>query len=224
VIDTATQSTRRRLQDAALDLFERFGFDAVTIDDIAAAAGTSRRTFFRYFATKEDAAVADFDIRIQLLTDLLAEVPRPGQSAIDRIAEAGRVVISAVWADPEFYLKRYRIVYANPPLLDRMSLDDRRYEDLIARTVREDFPTASGALHARMFAAAAMAVTNAVFERWVLDPDTDPLPVIKEGFAELGRAVAAWQGSSIQRTDVIILTNNSLSADEIRRRLESRNG
>lgn len=219
--DTLTVSTRRRLQEAALELFERVGFDAVTCDDIADAAGTSRRTFFRHFATKEDAAVADFDARIELLVQLLAAERQPGQSAIDRVTEAGRVVFSHFLAEPDFYLKRYRIVLANAALVDRMTAADRRYEELVTQAVLDDFPGELGGLHARMFAAAALAVTNAVVERWIADPDSDPEPFATAAIAELGRAAAAWQTQSRQLSQVIILENSHLSPHEIRRRLES---
>lgn len=61
---TVAESLRdRRLEaisDGALRLFDERAFTETTVDEIAAAAGVSRRTFFRYFATKEDAALSDF--------------------------------------------------------------------------------------------------------------------------------------------------------------------
>jgi len=52
------QATRERLTRAAMALFLERGFEATTIDDIAAAADVSRRSFFHYFASKEDVVAA----------------------------------------------------------------------------------------------------------------------------------------------------------------------
>ncbi|MGW8814374.1 TetR family transcriptional regulator [Gordonia terrae] len=57
--DLARSSVRDHLADQALRLFDERGFDATTIDDIAAVVGMSSRTFFRYFATKEDVVIGD---------------------------------------------------------------------------------------------------------------------------------------------------------------------
>ena len=48
--DAPAEATRARIERAALDLFTRRGFESVTTDEVADAAGISRRTFFRYFA------------------------------------------------------------------------------------------------------------------------------------------------------------------------------
>jgi AcrR family transcriptional regulator len=79
VSETLTERRRRLLRDEigriAVDLFATRGFDAVTVDDIAQSVGTSQRTFFRYFASK-DAIVLDLARRIdQRLLDALDARP-----------------------------------------------------------------------------------------------------------------------------------------------------
>jgi AcrR family transcriptional regulator len=56
--------TREALVEAAAELFERRGYDGTTIADVAAAADISTRTFFSYFATKEDVLFPDADARV----------------------------------------------------------------------------------------------------------------------------------------------------------------
>jgi transcriptional regulator GlxA family with amidase domain len=67
--------TREAIVDAALALFERKGFDATTIEDIAAAADVSPRTFFRYFDSKVDLVLAKNHEKNHGLGELIAERP-----------------------------------------------------------------------------------------------------------------------------------------------------
>src|SRR5215207_10077227 len=55
------QVVRDALRSAAVDLFRKRGFEAITVEEIAQTAGVSRRTFFRYYESKEDVMVEHFD-------------------------------------------------------------------------------------------------------------------------------------------------------------------
>ena len=57
------RSTRRALEDAALGLFARDGYEATSAGAIARAAGVTERTFFRYFATKDEVLTPDREQR-----------------------------------------------------------------------------------------------------------------------------------------------------------------
>ena len=67
--------TREAIIDAALDLFGRKGFDATTIEDIAAAADVSPRTFFRYFDSKVDLVMAHNEAHGDKIAPLIAARP-----------------------------------------------------------------------------------------------------------------------------------------------------
>jgi TetR/AcrR family transcriptional regulator, regulator of mycofactocin system len=84
-------TSRRQLALVAMRLFSEQGFEQTTVDQIAAAAGVSRRTFFRYFATKSAVLWNDFDREVQTITRLLAQAP-PEQPMMQAIRD---VVVAA---------------------------------------------------------------------------------------------------------------------------------
>jgi AcrR family transcriptional regulator len=77
--------TRLAIEDAALDLFERQGYESTTVEEIAAAAEVSTTTFFRYFPTKADV----------LLSEHGQQLPALHRSILERPAEESDLV--AVW-------------------------------------------------------------------------------------------------------------------------------
>ena len=67
-------TTRQHIADTAIDLFAARGFDEVSVDDVAEAAGISRRTLFRYYASKNAIPWGEFDAHLEHLRELLARV------------------------------------------------------------------------------------------------------------------------------------------------------
>src|SRR3984957_14406572 len=67
-------TTRHQITDVAIELFAGRGFDEVSVDDVAEAAGIARRTLFRYYPSKNAIPWGDFDAHLQHLRELLAAV------------------------------------------------------------------------------------------------------------------------------------------------------
>ena len=82
--DSKKRETRQRISDVATGLFYARGFDAVTVEEVAAAANVSKMTVFNYFARKEDLLFDREDELKLLLREALAERPK-GQSPIDAL-------------------------------------------------------------------------------------------------------------------------------------------
>ena len=80
-------TTRSHIADVAIDLFSARGFDAVSVDDVAQAAGIARRTLFRYYASKNAILWGDFDAHLEHLGELLDDVDPD-------VATAGRAALS----------------------------------------------------------------------------------------------------------------------------------
>jgi AcrR family transcriptional regulator len=79
--------TRDAIRDAAHDLFVERGYAGTTVDDIAAAADISPRTFFRYFTSKEEVLFSRFDETLDLLREFLDQRPA-GESVGDGLRAA----------------------------------------------------------------------------------------------------------------------------------------
>lgn len=79
--------TRRALIDAAVELFDRQGYEQTTVAQIAAAAEISTRTFFGYFASKEDLLFPDSQARVEAVLDAIDQ-RRPGDRPVGVLLRA----------------------------------------------------------------------------------------------------------------------------------------
>lgn len=165
------ERTREALEAAAFDLFERKGFDHTTVEEIADACEVSRRTFFRYFSSKEDAFASDHEAKTALLTNLLAARP-----ADEPVLESVRMVIVGLCeqfgSDKQATLRRMRIAAASHDLhqLEAESYDARLDGLVDALMARGGSPVDGDArLQARLVLGAAIVIMRSVAEQWMAD-------------------------------------------------------
>jgi AcrR family transcriptional regulator len=109
-------ATRRALQEAALRLVAQRGFDRVTVEDIAEAADVSKRTFFNYFSTKEQAVLGGVPGTRETIRQSLAS--RPADESPLQALEAVLGALASELADnqPDPATRR-RLIRAEPQLL-----------------------------------------------------------------------------------------------------------
>jgi AcrR family transcriptional regulator len=157
-LETLRERKKRRTREAllrsALELFTTQGYENTTVDEIAEAVDVSQRTFFRYFAGKEDAAFA-----VQAMTEAHFVAAVRARPAHEAPMEALRQAILQGWdairetvesAVPvELYLRMYRTIESTPALL---------------------------AAHLRRSAATEETIARLLAEREGVDVETDPRP------------------------------------------------
>jgi AcrR family transcriptional regulator len=176
---------KRRTAEAivagAAGLFEERGFERTTIDQIAAAAEISRRTFFRYFADKEELFFAEDERLLAVIDQTLDDAPGD-EPVLDLARRATRALAAASAADPARRLARERLIAATPALQARRLAKTLRWEQAIAARLvarGSDWP------EALLVPKVALACFQAAYERWVLDPGQDLPGLVDESFAAL---------------------------------------
>ncbi|MCR2764382.1 TetR family transcriptional regulator [Microbacterium sp. zg.B48] len=163
------QETRRELADAALDLFERNGVHGTTADDIAAAAGVSARTFFRYAETKENVIFLDDDGFNELVTRVRHDVDggTPVIAAIERAQRDLLEVFDDEHPDQhERVLRVRRLVISEPALLAIALAIDAEHVRQLAQIVLEANGSDSE-LEARILVTALGTAHRLAFDEWV---------------------------------------------------------
>jgi AcrR family transcriptional regulator len=160
---------RHSLTVAAIDLFLGQGYEATTVDEIASAAGVGRRTFFRYFRSKDDAIFPDHD-------DVLREIERvfatadAMQNPVEVACAAVGLVLDFYLSDPDVSLKRYALTRTVSSLREKEVASVDRYQRVFAGYLRGRFEAdgvALADLRASVAAAAVAAAHNHVLRRWL---------------------------------------------------------
>ncbi|MFI1935299.1 TetR family transcriptional regulator [Streptomyces sp. NPDC020330] len=157
---------REVLAQAAFQLFLERGFERTTVDDIVARAGVGRRSFFRYFPSKEDAVFPDHERCLAETTEFLANVD--DSDPVGAVCDAARIVLRMYAANPEFSVQRYRLTREVPGLRTYELSVVRRYEQILAGHLRSRFGRdGDGELRAEVIAASVVAAHNNGLRLWL---------------------------------------------------------
>jgi len=178
--------TRRALIDAAVELFDRRGYKQTTVADIAAAADVSTRTFFGYFATKEDLLFADDDTRVRaalVAIENRAPHERPAEILLRGLRNLGQTDDDPVGRTAKL---RLRLVRTVPAVRGRALQIQRDAQAEIADKLHGAFPDELDEVEAAALVGAFVGAVDGALEVLLRDGDPDP-DVVRE---RLQRATA----------------------------------
>jgi AcrR family transcriptional regulator len=179
-------ATRDRIRASALRLFREQGYDATTVEQIAAAAGVSHMTFFRYFPTKEDVALSDgYD---PLIASFIAQTPA-AWPVTDRVRAAlvdgFRQIYDAI---EDTLLAHTKLIVDTPALRERLWANQMATQQLILDALCAGQPDARPSFQDKVTVAACLAAATTAILAWVENDGTPDLPdLIEEAFDALTR-------------------------------------
>ncbi|WP_423463902.1 TetR/AcrR family transcriptional regulator [Promicromonospora sp. MS192] len=188
---TLRERTRRavhaEITDTALRLFVEQGYEATTVDQIAAAAGISRRSFFHYFGSKEDVVMGDLEALGLRVRDTLEARP-----ATETAWEALRETFIGLQEQASDAVTPLQIadMYAEAPSLRARHLEKHlRWQELLAPDIERRLGIVPGATadpRARAVIAAALACLDVAVETWRQSGGTsDPVDLFDQAVAAL---------------------------------------
>ncbi|GAA0426243.1 TetR family transcriptional regulator [Streptomyces luteireticuli] len=180
------------LTEAALQLLALKGFDAVTVDEIVSTAGVSKRTFFRYFASKEDVVVQFLaDLGAGMRAELAARPPAESPSVALRNAVWASV--NACAGQSERALRVVQLILGTPALLARFLERQAQWRDDLAEELARRLGLDSGTdLYPQLAAGMALTAFDVVLQRWSgSDGAQDPAGLTDRAFAVVAPALDA---------------------------------
>lgn len=180
---------RRRIEDVAVDLFERHGFDATTIDAIAVAADIAPRTFFSYFATKEDVVLADYADRLDRILEELGARPA-GEPPWPALRASFTAVALDYAAEADRLARRFAIMTASPSVYARSLQLQAGWERSLSELLAARLAAPPGDPEPQLLAAAALAVMRSSLQHWLAGDRTTALPeLVQHAFDRLGEGL-----------------------------------
>jgi AcrR family transcriptional regulator len=198
------QLVRDAIYDAAIDLFAVKGFDETTVEEVAQAAGVSRRSFFRYFASKDDLLaqnVVNFGSVLGATITACSQALTP----LETVRETVLSVLKQSVAQPR---TRQIIEIAQRSASARQAHHSRmmEVEDVVAAAFAGRLKIASkDEMKPRLLSGLTLSVMNVAIISWFRGEYQDPSTAARQVFTQLTRIACEPTSSFESREDVVTL-------------------
>lgn len=169
---TPRQDSIAAIEKAALELIAERGFDETSVEDMAAAAGISRRTFFRYFDSKSDILFGNFDALLRSLEDWLSSVD-DDRPMFDVIADAVMRFNRVHTDGPVAHRERMELIMHTPALRANAALHNAKWQAVVARYAGRRTGQDPEALGPQLIAHVTLAASTTAYEQWLRDGSRD---------------------------------------------------
>jgi TetR/AcrR family transcriptional regulator, regulator of mycofactocin system len=168
-------TTPHQITDVAIELFAARGFAEVSVDDVARAAGISRRTLFRYYASKNAIPWGDFDNHLAHLRDLLDNVD-PGMPPGEALRAALLAFNTFDESETARHRQRMRVILQTAELQAYSMTMYAGWREVIAGFVAQRSDCKTTELLPQTVAWTMLGVALSAYEHWLGD-ESVPLPV-----------------------------------------------
>lgn len=177
------RETLRRITDAGMCLFIENGYEATTLDDIAAAAGISRRTFFYYFKSKDEILLSLQSGMGDMIVARLLETPRD-QRPLDAVRDAIIAVCAPFPAEEMLAIDR--LMRSNELVQARKQANYIQHEKTLFDALRSIWPAPERETALRLVAMMAIGAMRLAFEALNREGGRRPIgDLLQESFAAL---------------------------------------
>lgn len=164
-VSVKRENPRERLQQAALELYREYGYDQTTTAEIAARAGVTERTFFRYFPDKREVLFAGDTIFIETLVRAIAEAPKD-LKPIEIVMSALQSVEKLFEENRSFSVPRQEIIARTPALQERVHAKSAAINRAMTAALRERGVSEKTA---GLVAQTGMIILNEAMHAWFAD-------------------------------------------------------
>ncbi len=177
------KETRRRLQQATLELFQQQGYDATTTAEIAARAGVTERTFFRHFADKREALFDGEEAFRDALAETVVSAP-DAMYPMEALLHAFRSVEPLLQRNRPFTEPRQEVIARTPALQERVLTKTAGLTAALSSALRQR-GLEEGV--ATLTAQIGMATFTHAISAWLADPPAGLSANLAKSYAELRR-------------------------------------